>query len=130
MAHSIEIRERVVDAYSRGLGSYQTIAIIFNIGSATVKRWVWRQRDTGGVAPAYCGGVKPLIDEKGLSFLSKLLSKSNDLTLVDLTNAYNKKKKAGVSVSTIGRAVRQRIKLTRKKRLIVPSNATLQKTKS
>ena len=42
--YSIELRERVVGAYEAGMGSYPEIAKIFNLGEATVKRWVWRYR--------------------------------------------------------------------------------------
>ena len=49
--YSIELRERVVGAYEAGIGSYPEIAKIFNLGEATVKRWVWRYRAQGDVVP-------------------------------------------------------------------------------
>ena len=42
MAHSVEIRERAVEAYVSGAGSYDYVAGLFQAGSASLKRWVRR----------------------------------------------------------------------------------------
>ena len=39
-------------AYEAGEGSYGGIAARFALGEATVKRWVWRYRRDGPLAPA------------------------------------------------------------------------------
>ena len=50
-AHSIELRIRVVAAYESGAGSYPEVAARFDVGEASVKRWVHLQRREGDVAP-------------------------------------------------------------------------------
>jgi len=43
-AYPVPLRTRVVNAYEAGEGSYATIAGQFQLGTATVKRWVAQQR--------------------------------------------------------------------------------------
>jgi len=128
MPHSQEIRNRAVDAYLGGAGSYEYVADLFQIGSASLKRWVCRKRETGDIATQYCGGVAHLIDARGLALLNRWLNNKNDLTLRELRDAYNRRKKHPVSVSTIGRAVRNRLRLPRKKRRTGRRSATGPKT--
>ncbi|MEY3011903.1 MAG: Transposase, partial [Pseudomonadota bacterium] len=60
-ALSQDLRKRVVDAYDNGEGSYVQLAERFDIGVATVKRWMWRRRDTGGLQPLFSNnGNKPV----------------------------------------------------------------------
>ena len=58
-AYAMVLRERVVRAYEAGEGSYPVIAARFALGEATVKRWVWRYRCDGQLAPAKKGGGTP-----------------------------------------------------------------------
>ena len=44
-AHPFELRRRVVEAYERGEGSFVTIADKFQVGEASVNRWVTQYRD-------------------------------------------------------------------------------------
>ena len=129
MPHPKEIRSRAVDAYLAGAGSYEFVANLFQIGSASLKRWVRRKRETGDIATQYCGGVAHRIDAKGLAFLKRALDKKSDLTLGELRDVYNRRWKHPVSVSTIGRAVRNRLKLPRKKRPIGRRSATVPRQK-
>jgi len=56
-AHSIELRTRVVDAYESGTGSYPEVAERFDVGEASVKRWVLLRRRGGDVAPTPKAGA-------------------------------------------------------------------------
>jgi transposase len=49
--YSVEFRQKVVNAYENGEGSYREIGQRFSIGEASVNRWVALERYTGSVAP-------------------------------------------------------------------------------
>ena len=55
-AYSMDLRQRVVDAYKPGETTYQAIAQQFSLGVASVNRWLSKKRRTGSVAPAAHGG--------------------------------------------------------------------------
>jgi transposase len=125
MTIPIEIRKLVVNAYCSGAGSYDFVAGLFGIGSASVKRLVRLKRETNSVEPlAHSGGVQHLIDDKGLGLIKQWIEERPDIGLEELTVRYNKMRMTTVSVSTIGRSVRGRLKLRRKKRVTGPSSRT------
>ena len=60
-ALSKDLRQRVALAYDNGEGSYAELAERFQIGIATVKRWMWRRRDTGDIGTLFANnGPKPV----------------------------------------------------------------------
>ena len=120
MTLSMEIRERIVAAQQNGLGTYKHIASVLGCGVASVSRVLRRERETGSAAPLpHNGGPAPKIDAKGLRLLNRWLGKQPDMTLEELTRRYNScLSTKSVSTATMGRAVRDRLKLTRKKRPI------------
>ncbi len=56
-AHSMDLRERVVAAVEAGQFR-RAVAKLFDLGPATVVRWVDRQRTSGACAPKPMGGVR------------------------------------------------------------------------
>jgi transposase len=54
--YDVALRERAVQAYERGAGSYAQVAALFQVDSRTLERWVARWRTTGSVAPRPRGG--------------------------------------------------------------------------
>ena len=86
--YSIELRERVVGAYEAGMGSYPEIAKLFNLGEATVKRWVWRYRAQGDVVPdKKRGGTESTIC---LDELAALVGRLGDANTNEITAEYNR----------------------------------------
>ncbi len=127
--YSVELRKRAVDAYKAGVGSFREVAELFQIGSASLKRWYWLDRDHGNVEPkSHGGGVEPRIDEKGLGILQELIEKEPDATLDELRDRYCRRRRTTVSSATVGRAVRERLGWVRKKRRTAPRNATRQRS--
>lgn len=123
--YGIELRRRAVDAYKAGVGSFREVAELFQIGSASLKRWYWLDRDHGNVEPKdHGGGVEPRIDEKGLGILQELIEKDPDATLGELCERYCRRRRTTVSSATVGRAIRERLGLVRKKRPTAQRNAT------
>lgn len=126
MALSTEMRERIAHSHEAGLGTYEKIAGILGCGVATVSRVLRRKRETGSVAAKpHAGGIDPKVDARGLRLLQRWLAKKPDLTLEELTRRYNAcKSTVNVSRATVGRAVYDRLGLTRKKRRIVRRKGT------
>lgn len=74
-ALSKDLRQRVVDAHDNGEGSYVELAERFGIGVATVKRWMWRWRDTGDVDTLFSNNGKKAVftTPENLEILRQLL---------------------------------------------------------
>lgn len=121
---SVDLRERAVNAYENGEGTYQEIADRFCIGRTTLCDLVRLAR--------YANTLEPLqgrrrtdhrIDDAGRERLLALVQASPDATLAELTDAYNADADKPVSPSTLGRAVRA-LDLSRKKSRSGRSSAT------
>lgn len=66
-AYPLELRQRVVEAYERGDGSFVTIAEKIQVGEATINRWVSQYRDLGHFkARPKAGGVRSDVSLKEL----------------------------------------------------------------
>ena len=106
-AHPIELRIRVVAAYESGIGSYPEVADQFDVGEASVKRWVRLQRRDGDVAPtAKAGGRTSRIT---LGDIEAALATIRDATAGELTAEFNRprRRRDRVHVSSIKRALRR-----------------------
>lgn len=122
---SVDLRQRAVDAYENGEGTYQEIADRFCIGRTTLVDLVRLSR--------YAGTLEPIkdkrprsdrrVDEEGQARLQTLVAALPDATLTELTDAYNLDAAKPVSRATMGRAVLA-LKLSRKKRASGRSSGT------
>lgn len=90
-ALSNDLRQRVVDAYDNGMGSYAQLAEDFGIGIATVKRWMWRRRDTGGLDTLFSNNGKKAVftTPENLELLRQVLEQEPDLTYEELAAAWS-----------------------------------------
>jgi transposase len=104
-AHPIELRARVVNAYDAGDQSYPEIAMRFGVGEASVKRWVWLHKKTGGVEPKPKAGGTPSIITKDA--IEAALAVVRDATAGELTAEFNRgrPRKQRVHVSSVKRAL-------------------------
>src|SRR5262245_26820907 len=103
--HPVQLRERVVEAYEAGAGSYPDVAARFAVGEASVKRWVWLKRRNGHVEPrAKAGGARSSITAAALE---ALITQLRDPTAGELTAAFNtgRRGKARIHVSSMKRAL-------------------------
>lgn len=109
-------REKVVEAYEAGEGSFEKLGKRFCIGEATVNRWVSLKRRTGAVAPKARVG-RPgsgLVKAEGEQFVRSTLDALPDSTLVELSAAYEEEFGTPVSARRMSDVVR-RLGLTRKR---------------
>lgn len=124
-ALSMDLRRRIIAAWLKKEGSWQEIADRFGVGIASVDRLIARYRQTGDVAPTQQKyGSDPKLDDAGIEAVRKLLERHPDLTLPELVMAVAEEHGIVVSTSTMGRAVRERLGWTRKKRASSRRSAT------
>lgn len=102
--------------YETSDGTLDTIAKQFQIGTATLKRWLRRFRDTGDIAEKPHGGGTPAkIPSHELEKLAKVVAKKPDSTITEFRKAWFEETGVHASHATMVRAL-QRAELTLKKR--------------
>ena len=81
--YSMDLRNRVVQAYQRGEGTYEQLARRFEVSHQTVGNWCRRFLSEGNCEPRPHGGrgPRPKLDHKGLDTLQALLAQHPDATL-------------------------------------------------
>jgi len=85
--YATELRIRAVRAYEAGDESYERVAARFEVGVATLERWVRRQRLTGTLDPlAKAGGWRSPVD--GV-LLQRVVAERPDRTTDEVTREYN-----------------------------------------
>lgn len=112
--YPIELRARAVSAYEEGEGSIREIADRFRIGTATLKRWL-KLAAAGSLTPKPMGGSRGvLVDAAGQDMIRTMLEAVPDLTLVELSEAYEEATRVKVSHQTMSATV-ARLGFTRKR---------------
>lgn len=108
---SMDLRERVVNAYDRKEGTRRELAKRFAISEGWVKKILCLRRQTGSPAPKpYGGGPQPKIDAQKALELKALVSAQPDATLAEL----RERLEVDGSIMAVFRAL-QRLKCRRKK---------------
>jgi transposase len=121
--YSIDLRQRVVDAYASENRSFQEIAEHFSVGEASVNRWVSLFRRTGSVAPKPAAGGQPSkLEGERLDAVHILVLEKPDIIEREITQALDRIHRIQVSRSAVSRALR-RLDLSRKKRPSPQPNA-------
>jgi transposase len=115
-AYSIDLRDRVVDAYRSGQEA-SAVAERFGVCIPCVYRWDKLLKETGALHPLYKAGDRSSItdDDKFLAF-AKTHSHS---TLTQMADAWGSE----VSIFAVSRKLRK-LGITRKKELTATLNAT------
>lgn len=113
---SVDLRQRAVDAYENGEGTYQEIADRFCIGRTTLCDMVRLSRYAGTLEPIKDKAPRSdrRVDDAGKERIRALVAVMPDATLAELMEAYNLAAEKPVSRATMGRAVLS-LKLSRKK---------------
>lgn len=114
---STDLRNKIIDSYNRGEGTYNEIAALFSIGVASVARFLRRFREYGDVSPApHGGGNQPLIKTKDHKKLESMVVKNTSATADELVGLWYTKYNIRLSRSSMQRAL-QRIGMTVKKNI-------------
>jgi len=118
-AYSLDLRERIVDAVERGLGTRSEVASMFGVHESFVYKLLRQKRQRGDLAPLpHGGGAEAKLNEDQLLLLADLVARSPDATLERLRDQIKKQARVEVSVPTIWRALDE-LGLSRKKSLSV-----------
>jgi putative transposase len=122
--YSIDLRQKIVDAYSNQEGSYRQLAQRFRVSFSFVKRLLKRYKDTGKMEPKpHGGGQRSKLEPKQLEIVGQLVQEDNDAILEELCESFYQKTQLRVSRATMGRIV-EKLNLTRKKKRFTPANET------
>ena len=115
-AVSLEVRQLIVDAYERGLGTHVEVAALFGVGEATSRRLVRQWRATGDLSVTYVRhGPPALIPTEQLGELRVfVLDGRTDWTNEQLKDAWAATKEVALSRSAMVRAL-QKLDLPLKK---------------
>jgi transposase len=114
--YSIDLRQRIVDAYRKCEGSVRELAQRFVVTPNTVQNYLNLERETGSVAPRpHGGGPAPKLDDAGVQEVRTVVEEKNDRTLDEVAKELDARLKVQVGRSTVWRAL-DRLGLTRKKK--------------
>jgi transposase len=113
--YSLDLRERLVDAVERQIGSKRQIAALFGVHESFLYNLLRQKRDRGDLAPVpQGGGAHAKLSQDQLRQLPDLVAATPDATLDELRAQLEKRARVAVSLSTLWRGL-QALGLSRKK---------------
>jgi transposase len=123
-AYSIDLRQKVLEAYNRQEGSQRQLAKRFSVSLSFIQDLLKRYREDGTIAPrAHGGGARAKLNDEQVAWVEGLVEEDNDAILVELCERLEQRRGIRVSRATMGR-VTQKLLLTRKKSRSMPVNET------
>ncbi len=115
-AYSVDLRQKVVDAYEQQEGSQRELAKRFKVSPNFVRLLLKRYQTEGTVEPKHhTGGFSSQLAHQ-FDLIEQLVEHDNDATLQELCDQLDQQVQIRVSPSTICRTLQQ-LNLTRKKTL-------------
>ena len=113
-AYSVDLRQKVVDAYEQQEGSQRELAKRFKVSPNFVRLLLKRHQTEGTVEPKpHTGGFTSKLANQ-LNLIEQLVEQDNDATLQELCDQLDQQVQIRVSPSTVCRTLQQ-LNLTRKK---------------
>jgi transposase len=117
--YPMELRERIVDAVDRGVGSAPQVARLFRVAVNSVYNLVRLREETGTLRPRpNPGGHPPAIPPERHDEIRQLLAAQPDLTLAQLRDRLG----IDCSEAAVCRTLKK-LGLTRKKKCCTPPNS-------
>ncbi len=114
-ALSMDLRERVIQAFDAGKGNSVQLGERFGVSDRWVRKLLTQRRETGSIEPkAYKPGPKPKLTQNQRDRLCQLAADQPDLTLDEL----RRKLRLRCSIVTVWRALKQ---MGYTKKEVVPS---------
>lgn len=114
-AYSIDLREKIVNAYSQGDTSVRKVADRFGVAKSFVQKLLSMNKTQGHVKPRQQGGTMKGELDGHEAQLAKMVEQYPDATLLEYCEYWGTTSNNWVSRSTMCRAL-QKQKLTLKKR--------------
>jgi transposase len=102
---SVDLRQRVIDAYQAKEGSQRQLAERFKVSVSFVRDLTRRYRQTGSVEPKpHGGGATAKLGSAQLPIVEALVEAQPDAILEELCERFTQKSGVSVSLSTMQRA--------------------------
>jgi transposase len=115
--YSLDLRQKILEAHERGLGSQAKLAALFGVSLSFVEKLLMRLRRTGDIrAKPHAGGRPCRLDAAAREQLRHWLTEQPDLTLEELADRLVQHVDIRMSVSRLCQVL-QELGLPRKKRL-------------
>jgi transposase len=128
-AYSIDLRQKIIDAYHSQPISQRQLALQFGIALSFLQKLLKQYRQTGDVAPKpHAGGGQLQLTAEQLETLAELIEQKNDATLEELGQMLEEKTGVKVSRATMGRMT-QRLNMTVKKKHFSPQRKQAKESK-
>jgi transposase len=114
-AYSLDLRQKIVDAYAEGNSSQRQLAKQFRVALSFVEKLLKQYRETGSIAPKKRVNQTPTkLNNEQLKVLEQLVEETNDATLEELRDLLEQKTGVRIGRSTVDRMLRK-LDLTVKK---------------
>jgi transposase len=114
--YSVDLRQRVVDAYRQDEGSKKELAERFAISLSSVERWIRQNKATGTVTPRPnpAGKARAIVKEEDRELLVQWYKEQPDMTYDEMAARFTQETGRSIGRSTMGATVLL-LKITRKK---------------
>ena len=84
-AYSIDLRQKIVDAYDRGGISQRNLARQFGVDKSFVQKLLKQRRETNSITPKVrLNQTPPKLKEEHRAILAEIVEANNDATLAEL----------------------------------------------
>jgi transposase len=114
-AYSVDLRQKIIDAYNQQEGSQRQLAKRFRVSLTFIENLLKRYRTEGTGEPrAHGGGRSAKLSPEQEAVLATLVEEDNHAILVELCDRIEQRVGVRISRATMGRIV-QKLKFTRKK---------------
>src|SRR5215204_141147 len=113
-AYSEDLREKIIEALGRGMGSKSEAARTFSVSRSSVKRYAKLAEEGRPLAPKKRPGSKPKLEERSSKLLEEDIKERPFITLQKRCEYLRTIASLEVSRSTVCRAIK-RMNSTRKK---------------
>ena len=107
-AYSIDLRQKILRACERRLGSQPALAALFGVSLSFVEKPFRRPHTTGAIAPKpHAGGQRPALDAAADILVRRLVHENPDLTFAELCARVADEGGMHVSVATMCRVLQR-----------------------
>jgi transposase len=130
-AYSLDLRQKIVDAYAVGDISQRKLAKNFGVTLAFVQKLLKQFRELGTIAPKVRTEQTPTkLNAEQLEILRQLVEAQPDATLGELQERLHQKTDVLIGVATVDRMVRLKLNLRFKKKVSTPRKKAVMKSNS
>jgi transposase len=120
-AYSLDLREKIIEAYSNGKGSQRKLAETFGVTRSFIQKLFKRYREEGSIAAKVRTQQTPTkLSASELEVLREVVESQPDATLAELCEQLYERTGTRISVATMDRMVRLKLGLSFKKKVSTP----------